>query len=571
MLGEQSGLEGKSCHCTICCQFGKKLQFCIHFDSISPILCTSHPASCIELQGLGFAEAELQKKLDANGSLHFGYSRTNYLNIQITNNKIDKLLCPFGEKPPIDVVVLGQGCDAVDQNCDCNVDDCSEDKVPPTISLKLPIPTTPFQSTDEAQAFLDENVDISDDCAAELTRSIKLLNQTTCTECTFEVTVKDERCANATDPPLPDTPGKPITVELFVLEVDSTAAEITCGFFLPQDKKHLAWGRHDRCAPPAYPEKDDILHIDLDSHDEKALIDVKFWYQIEVSCLALSEFNLQSYFSQFLALYRLMEQLMLMSAFSATNWRDVVHVSGKKLWVSLSSVKTNPVSYKGPRCISLRLGKSLRCSLYPFARVKTCDAIHNPRLYAIDSCQDHKHRGVVCDIEDNYFISTRFYDIEITATDLAGNVSNETCSVAVIPRGHYGRKSSKSKGSRALNERSKSSKGGSHDADDLRKEFQKSTQRYCIADLSLVWDPELNTKLIEPPLPPDASSSSKGCSSKGSSFALSNAQAPAAAPAVEATLQGQSEPVSLPTLHPHPPFPKREKKKKKPVGRNLRV
>jgi len=188
--------------------------------------------------------------------------------------------------------------------------------------------------------------------------------------------------------------------------------------------------------------------------------------------------------------------------------------------------------------------------------------------------------------------------------DLAGNVADKTCSVAVIPEGHYGggkdskgSKSSKGKGGSASKSKgeernlgwssfyeqgddnedrneddkyssdsssevkeeqgddnedrneddkyssdsssevkensSYSSKGkgdgyeskgkskgyGSyykkHDPDDLRHEYLRSTQRYCIADLSLVWDPELDTSLDKPDIP-DPCANGKGAS-KGSS------------------------------------------------------
>ena len=146
-----------------------------------------------------------------------------------------------------------------------------------------------------------------------------------------------------------------------------------------------------------------------------------------------------------------------------------------------------------------------------------------------ESCQDGR-RSVICEEEDNDLITTRFYTIDITATDPSGNVSNKKCSVAVVPKGHYHGKGSSRKGkgsSRRYNremtgnssKRSKGSgKGKYHDPDDLRREFGNSTQRYIIGELSVEWDSELDTELIVPPLPPSTrcKGSSKG-SHKGSS------------------------------------------------------
>jgi len=208
---------------------------------------------------------------------HFTYSRTNYFNIRTAHDKLDQIRCPFGP-PPLDFITLGQGCDAVDQNCDCDPDDCSEDKVPPTIELREPIPTTPFKSVEEATTFLVEAIQTSDDCAFDLQTDIELLSEATCKEeCIFQVTVFDARCVDAVPPPPPDTPGEPITQKNFTIMVDSTPAEIECGFYTPQDKHHVLGGWHPQCphASPPYPE-------DFDEF-ENELINVQFWYHIEVS------------------------------------------------------------------------------------------------------------------------------------------------------------------------------------------------------------------------------------------------------------------------------------------------
>ena len=95
--------------------------------------------------------------------------------------------------------------------------------------------------------------------------------------------MSDQRCVNATSPPLPDTPGEPTAEEDFVLEVDSTPAEIRCGFFLPQDGNHVQGNLTSSfCETSSYPEEGDILHIDSRNF-ENEMIDLNFWYQIEVS------------------------------------------------------------------------------------------------------------------------------------------------------------------------------------------------------------------------------------------------------------------------------------------------
>lgn len=139
-------------------------------------------------------------------------------------------------------------------------------------------------------------------------------------------------------------------------------------------------------------------------------------------------------------------------------------------------------------------------------------------------------------------MTTRFYDITISATDAAGNVGTKTCSVIVIPYDHYcaggncAKAGGKNKGAgnlpkgmqnglqRGLHhlesfddfsgrnlqlpkrvKRVKKVKQGSkgllnndHDPDDLRREFALSTQRYVISELSLEFDQNLDTVLTIP-------------------------------------------------------------------------
>lgn len=205
-------------------------------------------------------------------------------NVILANEKLDEALkslralqCPFENQTPF--TVLGQGCDGVNQDCDSDelVDECDEDKVPPTIILKHPPPTKPFQSVLQATSFLNDNIQVSDDCAAILTTAIALASEPDCTNCIFSVTATDQRCKDDASAPAAKS------VKSFSLNVDSVAPAITCGFFFPQDPFHVIGG-FDPCQglSPPFPPAGDFLHIDRNCFG-KDLIDVKFWYQIEVS------------------------------------------------------------------------------------------------------------------------------------------------------------------------------------------------------------------------------------------------------------------------------------------------
>ena len=123
-------------------------------------------------------------------------------------------------------------------------------------------------------------------------------------------------------------------------------------------------------------------------------------------------------------------------------------------------------------------------------------------------------------------MTTRFYDIEVSAQDAAGNLGMKTCSVIVIPTGHYdididvngiGGKKGKAELKGSSNTEGKSGKKGGkkgmiggnnnlHQRNDLREEYRLSTQRYLLSEDNHVWDPAFNTFLVIPspliPLPP---------------------------------------------------------------------
>ena len=198
--------------------------------------------------------------------------------IDEANEKLDRLLCPFGDPPGADFTVLGQGCDAADQNCNNVTDECAEDKVPPNIALKVPPPKKPFKSTQAALDFLFENVVVSDDCAVNFLKGFQLLNGPDCCDCQFLVTARDERCIQED----PSERGMAEASRVFLLQVDSNPPVITCGFNTQQDPFHVSGG-FDPCGglPVPFPTENDPLHIDKTCFGS-CLFNVQLWYQIEV-------------------------------------------------------------------------------------------------------------------------------------------------------------------------------------------------------------------------------------------------------------------------------------------------
>jgi hypothetical protein len=196
--------------------------------------------------------------------------------VEEANEKLDKLLCPWGPSG-VTFCVAGQGCDGHDQNCDSVVDECSEDNVPPTLTLTRPIPDTPFRNVADARQFLMESIVASDDCACNLDTTYTLQSGVDCCDCIFRVTTVDTRCFTT----VAATPSA-TSSELFTIKVDSEAPSITCGFFTQQDPHHVAGG-FDPCEgdPVPYPGLNDPLHIDANCVGH-GLFDVGLWYQIEV-------------------------------------------------------------------------------------------------------------------------------------------------------------------------------------------------------------------------------------------------------------------------------------------------
>ena len=190
--------------------------------------------------------------------------------------KLDKLLCPFKDVDKPLFIVLGQGCDGVNQDCDEFVDECDEDRVPPSIRLKVAKPLTPFKTKEDARYFLEHSIEVTDDCAAPEKLSFTVVNNVKeCVDCKFKVIAKDKRCFHK----------EATATATFTLMVDNTPPKISCGFYTPQDAKYVSED-FDACLgiSPPFPESSDQLHIDAQNFRQK-FVDVQLWFDIKVSDL----------------------------------------------------------------------------------------------------------------------------------------------------------------------------------------------------------------------------------------------------------------------------------------------
>ncbi|KAG7365567.1 hypothetical protein IV203_038771 [Nitzschia inconspicua] len=370
-------------------------------------------------------DIEISNKEDSNGAIEFEYTETTHDNVieahrkldsirrgvdeanvkldeairkldsiqeglNEANQKLDELLCPFEGVP--EFTVLGQGCDTIDQNCNGVRDECAEDKVPPTIELKVPLPDTPFKSNIDALAFLSTNVIVSDDCAVKFQTDFQLLtvSDVDCCDCEFQVTTEDERCVNDNNPGTAATASR-----TFLLKVDRAAPVISCGFFTQQDPLHVAQG-FDACEdlPVPFPGDNDPLHVDQACFGQ-GLFDVRLWYQIEDECddgvLPVTVRVLSNEFSE--------EKMTL-----------IVERNDLPNMVHRAQVYISPIS-----CQDMSTGGSG------------------------GSKGKGQSKSTICEVEEteNDSVTTRFYDVVISASDAAGNVGTKTCSVIVIPANHY--------------------------------------------------------------------------------------------------------------------------------------
>jgi len=226
--------------------------------------------------------------------------------------------CPYLpysiQKPDPDRDELnGEGCDGFDNDCDSNflnadgnefelvtkrVDECDEDRVPPTITLVKEPPRT-FPSLNEAVAFFMENTEEEDDCIPldGLTKSsqnaqvdpagsgsVEIVVVTPCERLFGQARVTGT--VNGVSDVVVDGPGAFQTVKTFTFEVDGTGPTVTCGFHKPQDINHVQNDPNfvpDGLNTPPIPQgdADDPLHIDY-YYERKDLVNVELWYSIVV-------------------------------------------------------------------------------------------------------------------------------------------------------------------------------------------------------------------------------------------------------------------------------------------------
>mmetsp|Transcript_27601 Transcript_27601/g.51785 ORF Transcript_27601/g.51785 Transcript_27601/m.51785 type:complete len:604 (+) Transcript_27601:137-1948(+) len=431
--------------------------------------------------------------------------------------------------PPLPIPVRKfQGCDGIDNNYNCEIDECNEDKVPPTITLdSCCIPEKAFQSVEEAEQFLLEKVEITDDCAFNFTEPEVMLVECEGTHCTFSVTVSDANCLPPMDPVAPDTPGMPTGSAEFVLEVidPANSISVTCGFFAS-----------DGCS--LYPEGEIV--VIGDDYYGGGLVDVKFWYQIGVP----EGVDLEKLGKLDVCVNVLSNELEVVDgvspmAFLAKSREGPESVVRTDVLLAPSSCRHK--NYPGyPGCADY--GDSSKGHKSKNQEAKTKSKKFSKKgeegsFYQYDFYADYQHMGAsVCLPEKKSAVTTRFYDIEVVVSDEACNEFRATCTVAVAPEGYkedykYGHdynwrhlkeledhvKSAggisgpdggtvPGEGSGAGQEAAFTSFGGNtyrpppyqNPAHSLLSQYKQSKKNRCVATLCTEWDPTLDSALPTP-------------------------------------------------------------------------
>jgi len=410
---------------------------------------------------------------------------------------VEFLWCPYTQEQQDGTTLIGQGCDTMDNNCNSDilvnpqkkrVDECAEDQVPPTLTIRKEVPPVGFTSYEEARQFFEDNVEASDDCVSNLEVEISdILGGPR----SFEITVRafDPVCSVIGPPNYLE--GEKLaafeTIRTFEFIIDGTGPTIKCGFDKRQDLFHVNDPEFepDCATAPPFPSggREDPLHITAESD----LVDVEFWYQITDE-------------SQ----------------------------EEKKLSVKVSVLSNEYDLSDGSVMARLMERRSLP------------NGVHRAKVYLEPySCRDGG--SSICDVETtgNPELNARFYDIEVTSADELGNKGSATCSVIVIPQGSKSSKAGKSQhpgsswpGVCASGKSAKKAlglfdhvvgtgKSGKtkpsipHDPNDLRSEFALSTQRFRIETIGLEWDTSLDTKRADPEPLLLASKSSKSSVANG--------------------------------------------------------
>eukprot|EP00554_Chaetoceros_debilis_P013053 CAMPEP_0194119722 /NCGR_PEP_ID=MMETSP0150-20130528/40650_1 /TAXON_ID=122233 /ORGANISM="Chaetoceros debilis, Strain MM31A-1" /LENGTH=689 /DNA_ID=CAMNT_0038811533 /DNA_START=198 /DNA_END=2267 /DNA_ORIENTATION=- len=436
---------------------------------------------------------------------------------------LDFISCPYNSAFQTEgsVTLMRGGCNGIDDDCDSIttgagelrylVDECDEDKVPPTISMASFASEQPvFKTEQEMKDWFLENSETSDDCSTDLKKEIfSAIQRPAPDEDIWDVTLRvfDDRCASQpmVPDPLDDTkqingPGEFEGFNTFQAKVDGAGPEVICEFRRPQDINHIlsppVGFTPDGSTIPPFPANGEPLYIDY-ANELKRLVNVNLWYSVEDS---------------------------------GSN-TDVVEIE--------VIVRSNEFEFGGNREM---LTVVERQDVGPGLPLP----VHRADIYlAPFTCHStetaDKRKEVVCNVEPSDSMksfTTRFYDIEIIATDLSGNEGSATCSVIVATE-HYPLKKKSKKGagelaslSRGFNSRRRRNKtsstgqfrGGGKGgpkpprptANELLNEYVVSTRRYKIGSYKLQWDPTLNSADL-PTQPPTMAPTRIGKKAKGSS------------------------------------------------------
>jgi hypothetical protein len=194
------------------------------------------------------------------------------------------------------------------------IDECDEDQIPPTITLKRDPPKT-FKDIDEVTQWYEneDNLQFADDCAGPpaliLSTSIEVGNRITVrvvdTRCSPETLGPDrlervnDKNLNVVEGVIVDTSGAYFVERSFKFVLaDLEPPVVSCGFHKRQDIMHVVNPPpgfvYDGSMIPPYPRNnlDEPLHIDARNEDGQDLVDIKLVYNITVSFLIYFNFNI---------------------------------------------------------------------------------------------------------------------------------------------------------------------------------------------------------------------------------------------------------------------------------------
>lgn len=286
---------------------------------------------------------------------------------------LSHMVCPYSTEQQENFSHLGAGCDGQDNDCDSvtfglqpllssRVDECDEDKAPPTIILKNEPPS--FRSKHKAEEWFQNNAEISDDCAINLKITFtwkRIIN--TPSMWSMTMLVFDERCyrtkieygfVNGVNK-IVDGPGESSTEKDIIVNVDGVAPAVECGFH------DLHWKN--------IVEDGTLYHYD----GNHGLHASNFYYEIMENC----------------------PDAVQVQVIVKSNQFEYNSVMGR-----LKSFKTH--------------GYNQQTKFY----------------YAADGC---RYSGPECEADDSIELNVKFYEVDVIATDAAGNVGMETCKIIIVP------------------------------------------------------------------------------------------------------------------------------------------